>query len=198
MWTLKRAMEDCERTEKMQRNRWARLNRLLGIVMSVLPLMLIVSVGSGSPYSEAYDEPTLPYLRAEELGGDPFDWCYQRDLSTPLGGHVYSVGETPYAGMIDDWEQLSTEVDFYAPRISVLATPLTHELRDYFMGSGAQTISLDSFDEAYYAENTSGDKQFLILRRGGEVLYFRTAAGDDLRDRLEEFAELFDQYAALS
>ena len=205
MRALKRAMEDCERTEKMQRNRWARLNRLLGIVMSVLPLMLIVSVGSGSPYSEAYDEPTLPYLRAEELGGDPFDWCYQRDLSTPLGGHVYSVGETPHAGMIDDWEQLSTEVDFYAPRISALAKPLTRELRDYFMGSGAQTLSLDGFGEAYYAEfikpNTrlpnEPDEvhQFLILRRGGEVLYFRTAAGDDLRDRLEEFAELFDQYA---
>lgn len=195
MRALKRAMEDCERTEKMQRNRWARLNRLFGIVMSVLPLMLIIYVGSGSPYSEAYDEPTLPYLRAEELGGDPFDWCYQRDLSTPLGGHVYSVGETPHAGMIDDWEQLSTEVDFFAPRISALAKPLTRELRDYFMGSGAQTLSLDSFDEAYYAENISGDTQFLILRRGGEVLYFRTAAGDDLRDRLEEFAELFDQYA---
>ena len=195
MWTLKRAMEACERTEKMQRNRWARLNRLFAIVMSVLPLMLIVSVGSGSPYSEAYDEPTLPYLRAEELGGDPFDWCYQRDLSTPLGGHVYSVGETPYAGTIDDWEQLSTEVDFYALRISALAKPLTRELRDYFMGSGAQTLSLDSFDEAYYAKNAFEDAQFLLLRRGGEVLYFRTAAGDDLRDRLEEFAELFDQYA---
>lgn len=198
MWTLKRAMEDCERTEKMQRNRWARLNRLFAIVMSVLPLMLIVSVGSGSPYSEAYDEPTLPYLRAEELGGDPFDWCYQRDLSTPLGGHVYSVGETPHAGMIDDWEQLSTEVDFYAPRISALAKPLTRELRDYFMEDGAQTLSIDGFDEAYYAKNVSGDTQFLILRRRGETLYFRTAAGDDLRDRLEEFAELFDQYAALS
>ena len=205
MRALKRAMEDCERTEKMQRNRWARLNRLLGIVMSVLPLMLIVSVGSGSPYSEAYDEPTLPYLRAEELGGNPFDWCYQRDLSTPLGGHVYSVGETPHAGMIDDWEQLSTEVDFYAPRISALAKPLTRELRDYFMGSGAQTLSIDGFDEAYYAEfikpNTrlpnEPDEvhQFLILRRGGEVHYFRTAAGDALRGRLGEFAELFDQYA---
>ena len=198
MRALKRAMEDCERTEKMQRNRWARLNRLFGIVMSVLPLMLIVSVGSGSPYSEAYDEPTLPYLRAEELGGDPFDWCYQRDLSTPLGGHVYSVGETPHAGMIDDWEQLSTEVDFFAPRISALAKPLTRELRDYFMGSGAQTLSLDGFDEAYYAENTSGDAQFLILRRGGAVLCFRTAAGDDLREHLEGFTALFDQYAALS
>ena len=208
MWTLKRAMEACERTEKMQRNRWARLNRLFAIVMSVLPLMLIVSVGSGSPYSEAYDEPTLPYLRAEELGGDPFDWCDQRDLSTPLGGHVYSVGETPYAGMIDGWEQLSTEVDFYAPRISALAKPLTHELRDYFMESGAQTLSIDGFDEAYYAEFTGPNtrlpnepdevRQFLILRRGGEVLYFRTEAPDDLREHLDEFADIFDQYSELS
>ena len=208
MWTLKRAMEACERTEKMQRNRWARLNRLFAIVMSVLPLMLIVSVGSGSPYSEAYDEPTLPYLRAEELGGDPFDWCYQRDLSTPLGGHVYSVGETPYAGTIDTWMQYSTELDFYAPRISALAVPLTHELRDYFMGSGAQTLSIDGFDEAYYAEfikpNTrlpnEPDEvhQFLILRRGGEVLYFRTEAPDSLREHLDEFADIFNQYSELA
>ena len=198
MRALKRAMEDCERTEKMQRNRWARLNRLFGIVMSVLPLMLIVSVGSGSPYSEAYDEPTLPYIGSEALGGDAADWYEVRDLTTLLFGRVRSVGETPYVERVNDWWQYSTEVDFFAPRISALAKPLTRELRDYFMGSGAQTLSLDSFDEAYYAENTSGDTQFLILRRGGEVLYFRTAAGDDLRDRLEEFAELFDQYAALS
>ena len=198
MRALKRAMEDCERTEKMRRNRWARLYRLFGIAMSVLPLMLLVSVGSSSPYSDEYDEPPLPYLRAEELGGRAYDWCDVRDFSTPLGGHVYSVGETPYAGKIDDWWQYSTEVDFYAPRISALAEPLTHELRDYFMGSDAQTLSIDGFDEAYYAKSTSGDTQFLILRRGGEVLYFRTEAPDDLRDRLDEFAAIFDQYSELS
>lgn len=195
MRALKRAMEDCERTEKMQRNRWARLNRLLGIVMSVLPLMLIVSVGSGSPYSEAYDEPTLPYIGSEALGGDAADWYEVRDLTTLLFGRVRSVGETPYVERVNDWWQYSTEVDFFAPRISALAKPLTRELRDYFMGSGAQTLSLDGFDEAYYVKNAFEDAQFLLLRRGGEVLYFRTAAGDDLRDRLEEFAELFDQYA---
>ncbi len=198
MRALKRAMEDCERTEKMQRNRWARLNRLFGIVMSVLPLMLIVSVGNGSPYSEAYDEPPLPYIGSEALGGETGEWYEVRDLTTPLFGRVRSVGETPYVERVNDWWQYSTEVDFFAPRISVLAKPLTRELRNYFMGGGAQTLSLDGFDEAYYAKNTSGDTQFLILQRGGEVLYFRTAAGDDLRDRLEEFAELFDQYAALS
>ena len=208
MRALKRAMEDCERTEKMQRNRWARLNRLFGIVMSVLPLMLIIYVGSGSPYSEAYDEPTLPYISAEALGGETGEWYEVRDLTTPLFGRVRSVGETPYVERVNDWWQYSTEVDFFAPRISALAKPLTRELRDYFMENGAQTLSIDGFDEAYYAEfikpNTrlpnEPDEvhQFLILRRGGEVLYFRTAAGDDLRDRLEEFAELFDQYAALS
>lgn len=198
MWTLKRAMEACERTEKMQRNRWARLNRLFAIVMSVLPLMLIVSVGSGSPYSEAYDEPPLPYISAEALGGETGEWYEVRDLTTPLFGRVRSVGETPYVERVNDWWQYSTEVDFFAPRTSALAKPLTRELRDYFMGSGAQTLSLDGFDEAYYAKNAFEDAQFLLLRRGGEVLYFRTAAGDDLREHLEEFAELFDQYAALS
>ena len=199
MWTLKRAMEACERVEKMPRNRWAKADRALTIIAGVLALALIFWRVDDTAYGDSYDEPPLPYIGTEMLGGERgSDWYGVRDLSTLLGGHVYSVGETPYAGTIDTWMQYSTELDFYVPRISVLAVPLTHELRDYFMGSDAQTLSLDSFDEAYYAENTSGDTQFLILRRGGEVLYFRTAAGDDLRDRLEEFAELFDQYAALS
>ena len=110
--------------------------------------------------------------------------------------------------MIDGWEQLSTEVEFYAPRISMLAAPLAHELRDYFMESGAQMISIDGFDEAYYAEfikpNTRFPnepdevRQFLILRRGGEMLYFRTEAPDDLREHLDEFADIFDQYSELA
>ena len=208
MRTLKRAMEDCGRTEKMPRNRWTGVDRALSLIVVVLMVAVLFGKGGYSKYGDDYDEPTLPYLRAEELGGDPFDWCYQRDLSTPLGGHVYSVGETPYAGMIDGWEQLSTEAEFYAPRISMLAAPLAHELRDYFMGSDAQTLSIDGFDEAYYVEfikpNTRFPNepdevhQFLILRRGGEVLYFRTEAPDDLRDRLDEFAAIFDQYSELS
>ena len=208
MWTLKRAMEACERVEKMPRNRWAGVDRALSLIVVVLMVAVLFGKGGYSKYGDAYDEPTLPYLRAEELGGNPFDWCDQRDLSTPLGGHVYSVGETPYAGMIDGWEQLSTEVDFFAPRISTLATPLTHELRDYFMEDSAQTLSIDGFDEAYYAEfikpNTrlpnEPDEvhQFLILRRGGEVLYFCTEAPDDLREHLDEFADIFNQYSELA
>ena len=208
MWTLKRAMEACERVEKMPRNRWAGVDRALSLIVVVLMVAVLFGKGGYSKYGDDYDEPTLPYLRAEELGGNPFDWCDQRDLSTPLGGHVYSVGETPYAGTIDTWMQYSTELDFYVPHISVLATPLTHELRDYFMEDGAQTLSIDGFDEAYFAEfikpNTrlpnEPDEvhQFLILRRGGEVLYFRTEAPDSLREHLDEFADIFNQYSELA
>lgn len=209
MRTLKRAMEDCEYVEKMPGNRWAKADRVLSLIVVVLMVALIVGKNVGAARVEPYDEPPLPYIGAEALSGrNESDWYGVRDLSTPLGGHVYSVGETPYAGMIDDWEQLSTELDFYAPRISMLAAPLAHELRDYFMGSDAQTLSIDGFDEAYYAEfikpNTRFPNepdevhQFLILRRGGEVLYFRTEAPDSLREHLDEFADIFNQYSELA
>ena len=209
MRTLKRAMEACERVEKMPRNRWAKANRALTIIVGILALALIFWRVDDTAYGDSYDEPPLPYIGAEMLGGERKpDWYGVRNLSTPLGGHVYSVGETPYAGTIDTWMQYSTELDFYAPRISVLDVPLTHELRDYFMGSDAQMLSIDAFDEAYYAGFASPNvrfpnepdevSQFLILRRGGEVLYFRTEAPDDLRDRLDEFAAIFDQYSELS
>ena len=209
MRTLKRAMEDCEYVEKMPRNRWAKANRALTIIAGVLALALIFWRVDDTAYGDSYDEPPLPYIGTEMLGGERgSDWYGVRDLSTLLGGHVYSVGETPYAGTIDTWMQYSTELDFYVPRISVLAVPLTHELRDYFMGSDAQTLFIDGFDEAYYAEfikpNTrlpnEPDEvhQFLILRRGGEVLYFRTEAPDSLREHLDEFADIFDQYSELA
>lgn len=125
MWTLKRAMEACERVEKMPRNRWAKANRALTIIAGVLALTLIFWRVNDTAYGDSYDEPPLPYIGTEMLGGERgSDWYGVRDLSTPLGGHVYSVGETPYAGTIDTWMQYSTELDFYAPRISALGKAL--------------------------------------------------------------------------
>lgn len=193
---LKRAMEEREHVQPAGKDRWSQISRVLSIICGVAALLSIMK--DNAHYGDAYDEPPLPYLCAEELGGSAYDWCDVRDFSTPLGGHVYSVGETPYAGKVDDWWQYSTEVDFYAPRISALATPLTQELRDYFMEENAQRLTVDGFDEAYYAENISGDTQFLLLRRGGEVLYFRTDAPDDLRAHLGEFTEMFERYSELS
>ena len=102
MWTLKRAMEACERVEKMPRNRWAKADRALTIIAGVLALALIFWRVNDTAYGDSYDEPPLPYIGTEMLGGERrSDWYGVRDLSTLLGGHVYSVGETPYAGTID-------------------------------------------------------------------------------------------------
>lgn len=49
-----------------------------------------------------------------------------------------------------------------------------------------------------YTNEPDEVSQFLILRRGGEVLYFRTEASDDLREHLDEFADIFDQYSELA
>lgn len=212
MWTLKRAMEACERVEKMPRNRWAKANRALTVIVGVLALALIFWRADNTASGDCYDEPPLPYLSAEALGGRrKSDWYGVRELSTPLGGHVYSVGETPYAARVNDWEQYSTELDFCAPCISALAKPLTHELRDYFMTEQfARPLALEGFDEAYYFKEApnSGrlyyekgtpakgwEPQFLLLRRGGEVLFYRAEAPESLLDHLDTFAEIFEQYS---
>lgn len=204
---LKHAMEDGERVGVAQRDRWSTPGKIVSLIILVLPLVLGL-VGRNTSAAEEYDTPPLPYISAEALGGDAADWYELREQKTPFGGRVSMLGEKPRAGTIENWRLYSTELDFYVPRISTLAVSLTHELRDYFMGSDAQTLFIDGFDEAYYAEfikpNTRFPnepdevRQFLILRRGGEVLYFRTEAPDSLREHLDEFADIFEQYSELA
>lgn len=66
MHTLKRAMEDCEYVEQMPRNRWAGVDRALSLIVVVLMVAVLFGKGGYSKYGDDYDEPTLPYLRAEE------------------------------------------------------------------------------------------------------------------------------------
>ena len=39
------------------------------------------------------------------------------------------------------------------------------------------------------------EPQFLLLRRGGEVLFYRAEAPESLLDHLDTFAEIFEQYS---
>ena len=76
MWTLKRAMEACERVEKMPRNRWAKADRALTIIAGVLALALIFWRVNDTAYGDSYDEPPLPYIGTEMLGGERgSEWC---------------------------------------------------------------------------------------------------------------------------
>lgn len=46
--------------------------------------------------------------------------------------------------------------------------------------------------------NRTKSTSFLSCAGGGEVLYFRTEAPDSLREHLDEFADIFDQYSELA
>lgn len=208
---LKRAMENGESVGPARRDRWAKPGKIVSVVFLILTFVLGL-YGRGASDGEMYDTPPLPYVSAEMLGGDAVDWYELCEQRTVLGGHISALGEPPYAGMIGDWWLYSTELDFYALRISALAAPLTHELRDYFAASGdhhessARKIEADGFDEAYYIANTFFRypnsaapedrivRQFLILRRGGCVLFYRTEAPEGLLGHLDEFETVFEQY----
>ena len=64
MRTLKRAMEACERVEKMPRNRWAKADRALYDHCRCIGARadFLASERYGT-YGDSYDEPTLPYHR---------------------------------------------------------------------------------------------------------------------------------------
>lgn len=208
---LRHAMENGEPVGPARRDRWAKPGKIVSVVFLILTFVLGL-YGSGASDGETYDTPPLPYVSAGMLGGDAADWYELREQRTVLGGRISALGEPPYAGMIGDWWLYSTELDFYALRISALAAPLTHELRDYFAASGdhhessARKIEVDGFDEAYYIANTFFRypnsaapedqivRQFLILRRGGCVLFYRTEAPEGLLSHLDEFETVFERY----
>lgn len=209
---LKRAMENGEHVAAAGRDRWSRVRKVLSVCFIAL---LIASVLTrDSRYGEDYDEPpALPYVSAAQLGGEAAEYYNVRELRTLLGGSVYAVGEPPRASGINGWKQYSTEADVYRLRLAFLAGPLMHELRDYFMTEQlAQPLEQDGFDEAYYYREAPGsgrlyydggipakgwEVQYLLLRRGGQVLFYRAETPEDLRDHPDEFAQLFAQYEAL-
>lgn len=203
---LRRAMEEGEHVRTLPRNRWVWIEKGISLICLLLVFALHIT-DRDLPETKEYADDPLPYLSAAQVGGGEKEWrevCRQR---TVLGGTVSIVGEPPFGGTIGSWWTYGTELDFYAPRITGLAAPLAAELRDYFMDGSEETLTLDGFDEAYYAgfpipkhmvpsyvKGEAAYRQFVILRRGGRVLFYRAEMAEDLRGHLSELAEIFAQY----
>lgn len=183
--TLLRAIEEREHVDALPRDRWAQLDRIIsGIFLFIAFILIFVEPGGETDWVL---EPPSRYVSAKTFGGEKAEEYMLREQSTPLGGSVRAVGEGHYAGRVDDWWYYhDTELICYAPRIAALAKPLAEELIGYFMPR-AQKVSLPGADEAYYADEGA---QFLLLRRGGCVLFYRTNAPDDLRQSLDVFAQV--------
>lgn len=187
---LLRAIEEREHVGFLPHDPWERLDKLVSCVF-LLIVFILIFVGKDGEIDWVSEQPH-PYVGAEVFGGEKAEEYTLREQTTPLGGSIRAVGDGHYAGRVDGWFYFATELDCYAPRIASLATPLAEELRTYFMPH-AQEVSLSGADEAYYADEGA---QFLLLRRGGLVLLYRTTAPNDLRQSLDVFLQVMEEYEA--
>ena len=68
------------------------------------------------------------------------------------------------------------------------------EKRKRLLGAAVQTFGRRGFHEAKIAEIAAEAG----VAEGTVYLYFRTKAPDSLREHLDEFADIFDQYSELA
>ena len=183
---LRRAVREGEHQEPLaQHTVWYEVMRWLPAVVAIALLLPFTRL-NGHVDPEDY-----PFLAAEDLGGAAAEHDAQK-RSTPLCD-ILIVQEGSYVsdtGRSRSWWMTATQLELYRPRPRFLAAPMSRQLsRHYHM---AQVDLLDGVDAAYYGRD--GAVQYLVLRGGGTVLFYRTNAPEDLRAHGEEFAALLRAY----
>ena len=188
---LRRAVREGEYQEAVaQHKAWYAAMRWLPTVAAVLLLISLARLRNGYIHPEDYP----PFIAAEELGGAT-EKRDAREHSTPLC-RVFVVQEGNIADFRDrgNWWGRTTQLEVYRPRPGIFARPLSRELGRELSGhyGMAQVDPLDGVDAACYGRD--GVVQYLLLRRGGTVLFYRTDAPEDLRAHGDEFAALLQAY----
>lgn len=189
---LRRAVRDGRYQEAVAQHAvWYAAMRWLPVVAGVLLLIPFVQLRNGY-----WDPAEYPFIAAEDLGGTPGkrDGPERRNAekrSTLLCDILVVQAESyvPDASR-GNWWMRETQLEVYHPRPGAFTGPLSRELsRHYGM---TQVNPLDGVDAAYYGRE--GVVQYLLLRGGGTLLFYRTDAPDDLRAHAEEFAALLQAY----
>lgn len=152
------------------------------IVLAAEAALLAASVLWPSPQVEPLQADVPPVLLSAELGaeGTGRDGFIMTGQSLLAGRMVWSV-ET--AGSIAD---TVTETRYYSLRLPFLAGPLLAERAEGWDLSAGDQLEDTRFDELYFRRR--GDAQYLVLRRGGQVLYVFADVSDNLTDHLDDYA----------
>lgn len=183
---LRRAIREGEHQEAIAQHKiWYGVMSYLPVVVSILIVIAIAWLGNG------YRDPAeYPFIAAEDLGGTREE-RRARERGTPLC-EVHTVQEGGLADISsrDRWFSYATQLEVYRPHPGIFAEPLSRELSGHY--DMAQVNMLNGMDEVYYGRD--GAVQYLLLRGGGTVLFYRTNAPDDLRSRADEFAALLRAY----
>ncbi len=151
---------------------------------SVLAVMaVLLAAGALWPSGQVWSEAVPPVLLSAELGGaygntTGFTTTGQSLLASQL---VWSV-ETAGGSMAD----MVTEPRYVSLRLPFLAGPLLSEVAGRWDLLNSDLLSDARFDELYFRRRE--DRQYLALRRGGQVLYVYAQAPEDLTDHLDDYA----------
>lgn len=199
--TLRRLLRSLRAGVPMERKKPVLSRRVLRRMYTVYLLTMLVAllVISGMPPRENLplaDDP-VPFVAAEDLGGVSHT-AYVVRRRTALGGRITQVKEGDSIRFSalrdrDSWRSdhlCETTQTVYDLTLDALAGPLLRDIAGPFVredgGVPAEPLETALFDEAYYVN--TGTVQHLAARSGGRVLYYRTAAPEDLRERLAGFA----------
>ena len=183
---LRRAVREGEYQEAVaQHEVWYAAMRWLPVIAAVLLLISFARLKNGR-----VDPAEYPFISAEDLGGAPGE----RDarVRNTLLCRTVILQEGHLADFRDrnDWWLYETQLELYRPRPGAFARPLARELSAHY--SMAQVDVLNGVDAVYYGREDA--VQYLVLRGGGTVLFYRTDAPCDLRAHADEFAALLAAY----
>lgn len=183
---LRRAVREGEYQEALaQHTVWYAVMNWLPVVVSFLLLIPFAQLRNSSRSPGDY-----PFIAAEDLGGRQ-EKHSARERSTLLCGVlVVQEGNLTDIFSRDKWFSYTTQLEVYRPRPDIFAGPLSRELGGHY--SMEQVDILDSVDAAYYGRDDA--VQYLVLRGGGTVLFYRTDAPEDLRAHADKFAALLAAY----
>ena len=196
LYILKKTMENLQnglpmshRKDYSGRGRLPLAVRYGGLVVLLLLALIAAPTEREVERLENMQDPPR-YLTAESLGGEHNKNQQVVQSSTIFGGKFLEVveGDASFNGRRLFFEH---QMNLYS--MGLLARPILWEVVHGYIqedaGVAAEPFDQTVFDEAFYLLSDQG-VQHLAVRQGGEVLYFRTTAPADLRQRLTDLAEL--------
>lgn len=200
LYILKKTMENLENgfpmTERRAYSKWKRVPVKIRAALTVTLCMLIFTVmpteREVEKIKDMKDPP--PYVALEDLGGVKDGSCLLVYRKTLFGGETIHILQGKW-GLVGPFNRMcqDTQTDIYS--LGLLSRPILWEVVHGYVredaGASAEPFEQEVFDEAYYLRSVEG-VQHLAVREGGKVLYFRTTAPADLRERLEEVREMME------
>ncbi len=181
---------------------WARAWLFEGLRLLVI-LVMIVSLfhfnGSRRHYLPVsqYDEP-VPYVSLAELGTPAEGEAEALDFHSVWGKSVWWTMEGDYEHLEEDDDGPRCSTEYYSLRIPYMAVNLEAQMLKRWSnvmdaGDRPEQAAVPGADSAWYWRDDAKGWQFLLLRRGGQVLDASYLGEADLLEHADKYVEMLER-----